>query len=254
MTSNFVEIVSVSPRQGNCIPFAAIRWHDFGNRPALGRPFGHFSRHPDTPLVSLSPRRRFPRPTPERVFVAIHRSVAGFPETGSGARRLPHLERHIATITDNFGTDLDQLLPQRGQRPVVQFLRQRRRPRAGSGAALGFDETVEGDGEDDDDADDDLLDVGRHVHQHQAVDQHADQRRPDDGADATGSAAGSNRGPELAETDLREWLQSSSSLGDPGTVGNPLGDDHFSVLASAILPCEQHCESRQLPLKHLPCS
>ena len=88
MTSKFVEIVPPSHRQENCIPFAAIRWHDFGNRPALGRPFGHFSRHPDTPLVSLSPRRRFPRPTPERVFVAIHRSAAGFPETGSGARRL----------------------------------------------------------------------------------------------------------------------------------------------------------------------
>ena len=70
--SKFVEIVPLSHRQGNCIPYAAIRWHDFGNRPALGRPLGHFSRHPDTPLLSLSPRRRFPRPTPERVFVADH--------------------------------------------------------------------------------------------------------------------------------------------------------------------------------------
>ena len=62
MTSKFVEIVPLSDRQGRCIPFAAIRGHDFGNRPALGRPFGHFSHHPDTPLLSLSPRRRFPRP------------------------------------------------------------------------------------------------------------------------------------------------------------------------------------------------
>ncbi len=88
ITPKFVEIVRPSHRQGNCIPFAAIRCPDFGNRPALGRPFVHFSRHPDTPLVSLSPRRRFPRPTPARVFVAIHRPAAGFPETGSGARRL----------------------------------------------------------------------------------------------------------------------------------------------------------------------
>ena len=72
MPSKFVEFVPLSHRQGNCIPYAAIRWHDFGNRPALGRPLGHFSRHPDTPLLSLSPRRRFPRPTPERVFVADH--------------------------------------------------------------------------------------------------------------------------------------------------------------------------------------
>ena len=73
------------PPQGNCIPYAAIRWHDFGNRPALGRPLGHFSRHPDTPLLSLSPRRRFPRPTPERVFVADHQSSSGFSGTGPSA-------------------------------------------------------------------------------------------------------------------------------------------------------------------------
>jgi hypothetical protein len=30
MTSKFVEIVPLSHRQGNGIPFAAIRWHDFG--------------------------------------------------------------------------------------------------------------------------------------------------------------------------------------------------------------------------------
>ena len=89
MPSKFVEIVLPFPRQGNCILFAAIRWPDFGDRPALGRPFGHFSRHPDTPLPSFLPRSEVPRPTPERVFVAIHRSAAGFPETGSGAQRLP---------------------------------------------------------------------------------------------------------------------------------------------------------------------
>ena len=73
------------PPPRNCIPYAAIRWHDFGNRPALGRPLGHFSRHPDTPLLSLSPRRRFPRPTPERVFVADHQSSSGFSGTGPSA-------------------------------------------------------------------------------------------------------------------------------------------------------------------------
>ncbi len=33
------------------------------------------------------------------------------------------LERDIATVADDFGTDLDQLFPQRGQRPVLYFLR-----------------------------------------------------------------------------------------------------------------------------------
>ncbi len=74
--SKFREIIPPSHCQGNCIPFAAIRWHVFGNRPALGRPFGHFSRHSDTPLLSFSPGCPFPRPTPERVFVAMHRSAA----------------------------------------------------------------------------------------------------------------------------------------------------------------------------------
>ena len=32
-------------------------WPDFGDRPALGRPIGQFSRHPDRPLLSRSPRR-----------------------------------------------------------------------------------------------------------------------------------------------------------------------------------------------------
>ncbi len=44
MPSKFVEIVPSSNRQGNCIPFAAIQWHDFGNRPVLDTPFGKFAR------------------------------------------------------------------------------------------------------------------------------------------------------------------------------------------------------------------
>ncbi len=87
MTSNFVEIAPRPHLQGNCIPFAAIRWHDFGNRPAIGRPFGRFSCHPDTPLVSQSPCRRLSRPTPERVFVANHQSGPGFSGTSSSARQ-----------------------------------------------------------------------------------------------------------------------------------------------------------------------
>ncbi len=46
ITPKFGEIIPPSHRHGNCNPCAAIRWHDFGNRPALGRPFGHFSPHP----------------------------------------------------------------------------------------------------------------------------------------------------------------------------------------------------------------
>ncbi len=73
------------PAPRGCIPFEAIRWHDFGNRPALGRPFGQFFRHPDTPLPSFLPRRGFPRPTPERVFVVNHQSRPRFSGTSFSA-------------------------------------------------------------------------------------------------------------------------------------------------------------------------
>ncbi len=51
MTSKFVEIVPPFHRQGNCIPFTAIRWHDFGDRPSFGRLFGQIFHHSDPPPV-----------------------------------------------------------------------------------------------------------------------------------------------------------------------------------------------------------
>ena len=68
-------------RRGNGIPSAAIRWPDFGDQPLVGRPVGQICRHSDTPLLSFSPRRRCPRPTPERVLVADHQSGSGFSGT-----------------------------------------------------------------------------------------------------------------------------------------------------------------------------
>ncbi len=79
MTSKFGRIVPPFHRQENCIPFAAIRGPYFGDRPALG--IAQNSRHSDTPLRSFSPRRRCPRPTPERVLVADHQSGSGFSGT-----------------------------------------------------------------------------------------------------------------------------------------------------------------------------
>ena len=81
MTSRFAEIIPPYHRRGNRIPFAAIRWPDFGDQPSVGSPFAQFFRHSDTLLLSFSPRRRCPRPTPERVLVADHRSGSGFSGT-----------------------------------------------------------------------------------------------------------------------------------------------------------------------------
>ena len=60
-----------------------------------GRPFAHIFRHPDTPVLSLSPGRRFPRPTPERVLVADHQSGSDFSEQFPRHRYLGQLEGDI---------------------------------------------------------------------------------------------------------------------------------------------------------------
>jgi hypothetical protein len=54
---------------------AAIRQFQFGDLAVFATPHPHNFRHPDAPPVSLSPRRRFPRPTPERIFVVDHPSI-----------------------------------------------------------------------------------------------------------------------------------------------------------------------------------
>ncbi len=73
MTSRIVKIVlSLLPSEK----------HEFlRGFPVSGRPFSHIFRHLDAPLLSFSPGRRFPRPTPERVFVVDHQSGSGFSRT-----------------------------------------------------------------------------------------------------------------------------------------------------------------------------
>ena len=49
-------------------------------------------------------------------------------DQASRDRDLSKLERESGTVADDFGTDLDQLFPQRGQRLVLDFLRQSQCP------------------------------------------------------------------------------------------------------------------------------
>ena len=51
-----------------------------------------------------------------------------FLEQSPRHRHLGQLERDVPAMADNFGPDLHQLLSQRGQRPVLHFLRQGQRP------------------------------------------------------------------------------------------------------------------------------
>ncbi len=103
MTSKFVEIVPPSHQQGNCIPFAAIRWHDFGNRPALGRPFGHYF------AIQTHPSCRFHLAVD---FLGLRRSgfstrliypPQDFPKQVPGHSDFRHLERGLATTASSAG-------------------------------------------------------------------------------------------------------------------------------------------------------
>ncbi len=51
-----------------------------------------------------------------------------FPEQFLRHGNLGQLERDVPAMADNFGADLDQLLPYRGQRSVLHLLRQGQRP------------------------------------------------------------------------------------------------------------------------------
>ncbi len=81
MTSKFVEIVPAVHHRGNRIFSAADRWPDFS---VFLCPEGHLPMLSVTqthPLLPLFPRRRFPRPTPGRVFAVDHRPGSGFSGT-----------------------------------------------------------------------------------------------------------------------------------------------------------------------------
>ncbi len=51
-----------------------------------------------------------------------------FPEQFPRHRHLGQLERDVPAMAGNLRADLDQLLPQRGQRSVLNFCRQSQRP------------------------------------------------------------------------------------------------------------------------------
>ena len=75
MPSGFVEFVPLSGirRQGNCRPYAAIRWHDFGSARAWKATLVIFLAIRHTCLGFLLAVDSL-EPTPERVFVADHQS------------------------------------------------------------------------------------------------------------------------------------------------------------------------------------
>ena len=128
MTSKFVEIVPLVHRQGDSI----LPQPSDGPILEIGsRPEGHLTRYS---AIQTHLSRLFHLAVD---FPGLHRSRAwsqfidppqNFPEQVPWHRHFGHLERDVATMADDLGSDLDQLLPRHGQRPVFQFLRQGKSP------------------------------------------------------------------------------------------------------------------------------
>ena len=78
-----------------------------------------------SPVVMLTPRasrscRKWPRPEPRD-------PTEDLGEQRSRHRHFGQLEHDVAAVADDSGTDLDQLLEQGGERPLLDVLRQRQR-------------------------------------------------------------------------------------------------------------------------------
>ncbi len=113
-------------RRRNRVFSAAIRWPDFSVSLCPGGPLPIFS------VIQTHPSCRFlltvdvPGLRRSGSWSQIINQAQDFPEQCPRHRHLGQLERDVPAVANNLGSDLHQLLPQRGQRPVFDFLRQYR--------------------------------------------------------------------------------------------------------------------------------
>ncbi len=128
MTSNFVEIVPLSHRQGNRIPLQPSDGMILVIGPRLeGHSVTflaiqiHLSCRFLLAVNSLGLRR-------SGSSSQIINQAQDFLEQAPRHRYLGQLERDVPAMADNFGPDLDQLLAQSGQRPVLGIPGQREFP------------------------------------------------------------------------------------------------------------------------------
>ena len=103
MTFMFVDNVPPSHGQGNRIPYAAIRWPDFGDRPAFGRPFARIFRHSDTPRLSFWRAVDVPGLRRSGPWSRIIDQARDFPERFPRHRHLGQLERDVPAEASENG-------------------------------------------------------------------------------------------------------------------------------------------------------
>jgi len=91
-------------------------------------PFGHFSHHPNAPLPSFYFSVDFLDLRRDGPSSEIINQAQNFLEQVPRHGNLGQLESDIAAMADDLGPDLHQLLPQRGQRPMLHLPRQSQGP------------------------------------------------------------------------------------------------------------------------------
>ncbi len=106
ITTKFWEIVPPLHRQGTCIPFGAIRWPGFSERPPFGRPFGHFlaiQTHLSCRFLLAIDSLGLLGSGSSSQFVDPPQD---FPNQVPGHGDFGQLERDIATMADNLSNGL----------------------------------------------------------------------------------------------------------------------------------------------------
>ncbi len=125
ITSRFAEIIPPYHRRENCIPFAANRCLILEISPRLEAHLPRFSAIQTHPSCRFHLAVDVPGLRRSGSWSQIIDQPHDFPKQATRHRNLGQLERDVAVMADHLGTDLHQLLPQRGQRPVLDLLRQR---------------------------------------------------------------------------------------------------------------------------------
>ena len=113
MTSKFWRIVPPFHHQGNCIPFPAIRWHDFGNRTGLEGRLARFSAIQTHPSCRFHLAVDVPGLRQSGSWSQFINQAQYFPEHFSRHRHLGQLERDEAAMADHLGTDSSPTSPVR---------------------------------------------------------------------------------------------------------------------------------------------
>ncbi len=126
MTSRFAEIVPPYHRRGNRAFSTANRWPDYSVFLCLEGHLSIFSVIETDPFCRVLLAVDFPGLRRSGSSPEIIDQAQDFPKQFPRHGNLGQLEGDIATMADDLGPDLDQLLPERRKRSILDLLGQHR--------------------------------------------------------------------------------------------------------------------------------